>query len=138
MTHSARFRRADRVVSARDYARVRRRGRRLASQNFALSIAASRETRPSESARRAGSGHPSHSRLGLSVSRRVGNAVARNRIKRAIREWFRSSRDHIADDVDIVVIARQGAAGRNTNEIALELSKLVAGRRAQASVGDGR
>lgn len=136
MTQSARFRRADRVVSARDYVRVRRRGQRLASRNFAVSIA-DRETACGESVGRLGPGHPSHTRLGLSVSRRVGNAVVRNRIKRAIREWFRSARGQMATDVDIVVIARRGAAERCTEEIARELSALLVGRRAQVKSGVG-
>jgi ribonuclease P protein component len=153
MTPSARFRRADRVVSARDYAQVRRRGKRLGSRNFAVSVApasapepkpesdsgsspgsnlgSSSGSRHEPNLRREHSGHPSHTRLGLSVSRRVGNAVVRNRVKRAIREWFRSSRDHVPNDVDIVVIARQGAASRGSKEIAQELDSLMDGRRAK-------
>lgn len=37
--------------------------------------------------------HEEHARLGMIVSRRVGNAVVRNRIKRCVREWFRTSYD---------------------------------------------
>jgi ribonuclease P protein component len=131
VTHSARFRRADRVVSGRDYARVRRHGRRLSSRNFLVTVAA-RETGCGESARRA-PGHPSNTRLGLSVSRRVGNAVMRNRIKRAVREWFRGSRERVAKDVDIVVIAHRGAAGRGAEEIALELNALFSRPREAAT-----
>ncbi len=50
-----------------------------------------------------------HPRLGLSVSRKVGNAVARNRWKRLIREAFRLSRQSLPDAVDLVVIPRAGA-----------------------------
>lgn len=114
MIRSARFQRADRVVSARDYARVRRLGRRCASTNFAVSIAA-REA-----------GNESRTRLGLIVSRKVGNAVVRNRVKRAVREWFRTGGAQLAQDVDIVVIARRGAADSPASAIRLELSELVA------------
>ena len=47
-------------------------------------------------------------RLGLVVSRRVGNAVIRNRVKRIIREFFRYHRLTLSP-VDVVVIARKGA-----------------------------
>jgi ribonuclease P protein component len=48
----------------------------------------------------------SWSRLGLRVSRRVGNAVCRNRVKRLIREAFRVRRDRLPVGVDIVCLIR--------------------------------
>ena len=47
-----------------------------------------------------------HPRLGLSVSRKVGNAVLRNRWKRVLREAFRLSVDRLPPGVDLVVIPR--------------------------------
>jgi ribonuclease P protein component len=48
------------------------------------------------------------SRLGLSVGRRAGGAVQRNRIKRRIREAFRTASD-LPSGFDLVVIARKGS-----------------------------
>ena len=50
-----------------------------------------------------------HARLGLSVSRKVGNAVRRNRWKRLIREAFRLHQAELPQGLDFVVIPRAGA-----------------------------
>jgi ribonuclease P protein component len=51
----------------------------------------------------------SHPRLGLSVSRKIGGAVVRNRWKRLLREAFRLSRTELPEGLDIVAIPRPGA-----------------------------
>ena len=50
-------------------------------------------------------------RLGLSVSRRVGGAVDRNRVKRVLREAFRAEVDRLPAGSDYVIVARPDARG---------------------------
>lgn len=51
----------------------------------------------------------SASRVGLTVTKKIGNAVTRNRIKRMLREWLRTH-GWIAPGWDVVLIARSAAA----------------------------
>jgi len=65
------------------------------------------------------------SRLGLTVSRRVGGAVVRNRVKRRIREWFRSRCELLSSGLDLVVIARPSARRLDGHALHRELTKLL-------------
>lgn len=49
-----------------------------------------------------------HFRIGLSVSKKLGNAVVRNRIKRLLRHVLQNHKDHLGTE-DFVLIARKGA-----------------------------
>ena len=66
-------------------------------------------------------------RLGVSVSKKVGNSVARHRIKRLIKESYRLHEKMFNSGLDIVVIARSGAADlsyKNVESALLHLLKL--------------
>ena len=65
-----------------------------------------------------------HFRLGISVSKKLGNAVTRNRIKRAIRENFKVHKEDIIAK-DIVVIARHPARDMTTLEIQGSLEHVL-------------
>lgn len=58
-----------------------------------------------------------HNRIGISVSKKVGNSVVRHRIKRLIRESYRLNRHNIKEGFDIVFIARNSAKGRSFSEM---------------------
>jgi ribonuclease P protein component len=66
----------------------------------------------------------SHNRLGLSVSRKSGNAVVRNYWKRSIREAFRLSREDLPVGIDLVVRPQKGATASSL-AIAQSLPALV-------------
>ena len=64
-------------------------------------------------------------RLGVTVSKRVGNAVVRNRVKRRIREWFRAERGQIDPSMDLVVIGRSASARLAGSEISRQLGRAT-------------
>lgn len=64
------------------------------------------------------------SRLGFAVSRKTGNAVARNRTKRRLREYFRHHRSQFCPDTLVVVVARPGSAELSAGDCARELESL--------------
>jgi ribonuclease P protein component len=51
-----------------------------------------------------------YSRLGLSIPKRVGNAVIRNRIKRLCREAFMQSKDDLPNSLDVLITIRPHTA----------------------------
>lgn len=68
-----------------------------------------------------------YNRLGISVSKKVGNSVVRHRVTRLIRESYRLNEKKFHSGWDIVVIARAAAKGRSYKEIEsalLHLGKL--------------
>lgn len=79
------------LKKTREFNQVYRRGQRLRGNGFALIYL---------------SGDQPDNRLGISVHRKVGNAVHRNRIKRIVRETFRLHREIFPQSSDIVFTVR--------------------------------
>lgn len=104
----------DRLLKPSDFARVRKEGRRVFARRFTLFVAPNGLT---------------HSRLGLSVGKRVGCAVVRNRVKRLIREFFRLNREEIETALggprDILVSAKSADGLGRYDDLAEELMAAI-------------
>ncbi|QTD40176.1 ribonuclease P protein component [Sporosarcina sp. Te-1] len=64
-------------------------------------------------------------RIGLSVGKKIGNAVKRNQIKRYIRQAFLELKDELKSDVDYVIIARHQAANLDFHETKKSLQHVL-------------
>ena len=65
------------------------------------------------------------SRLGLTVSTKVGCAVVRNRVRRRLREIYRLHEDGLAEGVDVVIVARVRAAGSTYRQLEQSFLRLA-------------
>jgi len=105
-----------RLSRSAEFERVYRQGRSTANRHLVL------YTFPNTTAKRP--------RLGLSVSRKVGGAVERNRVKRLLREAFAAAEPELSPGQDVVVVARPQARELAEREglagIAESLGELIA------------
>jgi ribonuclease P protein component len=108
--------RGGRLSRSAEFERVYRHGRSTANRNLVL------YSFPNGSSQRP--------RIGLSVSRKVGGAVDRNRVKRLLREAFAQTESDLKTGHDIVVVARPPARDLAEREglagISAELYELLA------------
>lgn len=91
--------RENRLTRREDFNKVYRHGKSFANQQFVVYVL---------------NWHPSllgdSFRLGISVSKKVGNAVVRNRLRRMIKEIVRLNADKLAPRKDLIIIVRKPAA----------------------------
>jgi len=127
------FAAADRLHRSAEFLRLQRSGVRFESPHFVV-YAGNLAGYPDDG--------PARARLGVTVSRRVGIAVVRNRVKRRVREIFRRViRDNLPAGASIVVIARAGAATLASPAIDNELTmaaRNLSGRMAAKGAFAGR
>ncbi len=103
------FRQEERIRKRGDYERITRHGAKFHSRHFRVSVCPN--SLP-------------HRRLGITVGKRIGSAVQRNRLKRLIREFFRLNKDVLPPSSDLAVTAQEGAANLSFWEISGELKGL--------------
>ena len=112
---TARFPKAVRLRQRQDFLRAQAQGKRLYTRHFGVTLAPP-----------AGEGP----RLGLVVTKRLGKAVQRNRVKRLLREFFRRHRMQLPT-VGLIIMAKKGAAELGYHQVEEELGRLLFSRTRQ-------
>lgn len=100
------------------------RGRKHHTRHFLVFIAPREETGESDLL---------PTRLGITVTRKVGNAVERNRIKRLVREVFRRNHRRLPAGYDVVWVAKRNAKALGLDDVSADLDQLL--RRSPLSTG---
>ncbi|WP_172824830.1 ribonuclease P protein component [Pajaroellobacter abortibovis] len=98
-----------------DFLRIQSSARCIHTPHFILLVGAHQAAKPAHSL-----SPPPNRRLGVVTTRKLGNAVQRNRIKRICRECFRQWPSFLPAGTDLVVIARKGADQLSTNGVKIE------------------
>lgn len=115
-----------RLKRRQDFRRVYQRGKSLKNRAFVLCFR--RATAPKKNAairQPAGLKQSNQPRLGFSVSKQIGNAVERNRVRRKLREACRLELAAFAPGFDYVLIARQGAKPESVGGLRKKLLKTL-------------
>ena len=104
------LRKSFRVKKEKDFNAIFKEGESVANRRFVIyRLANSQE----------------HFRVGLSVSKKLGNAVMRNQIKRRIRHILIDHRNELVDNVDFIVIARKGVENLEYAEVEKNLLHVL-------------
>ena len=104
------FPKEERLTRRREYADVYERGEKVVGRAFVC-----------YQVRRDGQGR----KFGVTVSRKVGKAVTRNRIKRYLREIYRTNRPHLKPDICLVVVARPTSAAMSFGQCREAMGTLL-------------
>ena len=103
------FTKADRILKRTEFLHLSRYGEKFSNKYFIVIFCPGRYNR---------------SRLGVTVSRKVGKAATRNKIKRFSREYFRLNRHKIKGYWDINIIVKQEAAELTSEQTFLSLKDV--------------
>ena len=102
----------DSLKKTREFQKVYKKGKSFANKYLVMYILTNERT---------------ENRLGISVSKKVGNSVVRHRLTRLIRESYRLNKDLFIKGIDIVIVARTGAKDIDYSKVEnalLHLGKL--------------
>ncbi len=102
------FQKKDRLLRRWEFLRVQRRGKKLVTNSLVILFLKNKHGR---------------TRLGVAASKKVGNSVKRNRLKRLIREAFRRNRHMFPRGSDVVVIPKKEAHGMNYFRLVDEVTR---------------
>jgi ribonuclease P protein component len=105
-----RFRAADRLKKRYEFRQVQLSGRRIHTPHFLIVVQPN--ALPT-------------TRLGITVTKKVGNAVQRNRIKRVVREVFRKNRALFPSSHDVVFIAKRCSQGIDFDALLYEVRRAA-------------
>jgi ribonuclease P protein component len=114
-----------RLKQRRDFLRVQQSGQKHHVRNFLVFVA------PREPVKDAPASPPDApdaelpTRLGITITRKIGNAVTRNRIKRLVREVFRRNRSRLPSGLDLVWVAKRQAAEVEYDEVVADFEALI-------------
>ena len=111
-----------RIKQRRDFLRVQRGGSKHQLRHF-IAFASPRK-RDSAGPADPAEG-PLPTRLGITVTRKIGNAVKRNRIKRLVRDVFRVQRERLPPGLDLVLVAKQQAADATHADVCADFDALI-------------
>ena len=103
------FTKADRILKRSEFLRLSKSGKKIHNRDFLALICP---------------GSTERTRLGITVTKKVGCAAARNRIKRVTREYFRLNRQYIKGKWDINIIAKKQAANLSTRQAFSSLKNI--------------
>jgi ribonuclease P protein component len=101
---------SERIRKRKSYLQIYQRGKRSFTRHFTIIVSAN---------------DLGISRFGMAVTKKIGNAVKRNRIKRLIREFFRLNKDRIKASQDIVIVAKGNTSSMKYADVCRELGVLL-------------
>ncbi len=113
-----------RLKKRREFLFVQGQGKKIHLRNFLVFVTRGRSPRRGTALPKSLAENPP-TRIGVTVTRKIGNAVVRNRIKRLIREGFRRRRRDFAPGLDIVWVAKRGASAIHYSDVLAQIDDLL-------------